>query len=54
MEHSDWVDLLLTEGLILMRIALVGAGLKDHGRLAASGKVNSGMVVAHPVALGAD
>ncbi|MCB2052286.1 MAG: FMN-binding glutamate synthase family protein, partial [Novosphingobium sp.] len=54
LELSDWVGTPLTEGLILMRNALVGAGLKDEVRLAASGKVYSGMGLALNIALGAD
>lgn len=54
LEMSDWVGMPLTEGLILMRNALVGAGLKEHVRLAASGKVYSGIGLAHNIALGAD
>ena len=54
LELSDWIGMPLTEGLILMRNALVGAGLKDHVRLAASGKVYSGMGLARNIALGAD
>ncbi|MCB1474796.1 MAG: FMN-binding glutamate synthase family protein [Rhodobiaceae bacterium] len=54
LELSDWVGMPLSEGLVLMRNALVGAGLKDHVRLAASGKVYSGMGLARNIALGAD
>ncbi len=54
LELSDWVGMPLTEGLILMRNALVGCGLKGDIRLAASGKVYSGMGLAHNIALGAD
>lgn len=54
LELSDWVGMPLTQGLILMRNALVGAGLKDKVRLAASGKVYSGMGLAQNIALGAD
>lgn len=54
LELSDWVGMPLVEGLVLMRNALVGAGLKDKVRLAASGKVYSGMGLAHNLALGAD
>lgn len=54
LELSDWVGMPLTEGLILMRNALVGAGIKDRVRLAASGKVYSGMGLAQNIALGAD
>lgn len=53
-ELSDWVGMPLTEGLILMRNALVGCGLKDKIKLAASGKVYSGMGLARNLALGAD
>ena len=53
-ELSDWVGMPLTEGLILMRNALVGCGLKRDIRLVASGKVYSGMGLAHNIALGAD
>jgi len=54
LELSDWVGMPLTEGLVLMRNALVGAGLKGRIRLAASGKVYSGMGLAMNMALGAD
>ncbi|PVA10840.1 FMN-binding glutamate synthase family protein [Pelagivirga sediminicola] len=53
-ELSDWVGMPLTEGLILMRNALVGCGLKDDIKLAGSGKIYSGMGLAHNIALGAD
>lgn len=53
-EFSDWIGMPLTEGLILMRNALVGCGLKDEIRLAASGKVYSGMGLARNLAIGAD
>ena len=54
LELSDWVGLPLQEGLILMRNALVGCGLKDQIRLVASGKVYSGMGLARNLAMGAD
>lgn len=54
LELSDWVGMPLSEGLLLMRNALVGAGLKGHVRLAASGKVYSGMGLARNLAQGAD
>jgi glutamate synthase domain-containing protein 2 len=54
LELSDWVGMPLSEGLVLMRNALVGAGLKPHVRLAASGKVYSGMGLAVNLAQGAD
>jgi len=53
-ELSDWVGMPLTEGLILMRNALVGCGLKDEVKLVASGKVYSGMGLTRNLALGAD
>ncbi|WP_113912106.1 FMN-binding glutamate synthase family protein [Roseovarius dicentrarchi] len=53
-ELSDWVGTPLTEGLILMRNALVGCGLKDDIKLVASGKIYSGMGLAYNIALGAD
>jgi glutamate synthase domain-containing protein 2 len=54
LELSDWVGMPLSEGLVLMRNALVGAGLKNSVRLAASGKVYSGMGLALNMAQGAD
>lgn len=53
-ELSDWVGMPLEDGLVVMRNALVGAGLKDKVRLAASGKVYSGMGLARNLAQGAD
>lgn len=53
-ELSDWVGMPLEDGLVVMRNALVGAGLKDRIRLAASGKVYSGMGLARNLAQGAD
>ncbi|WP_241559896.1 FMN-binding glutamate synthase family protein [Solirhodobacter olei] len=54
LELSDSVGMPLIDGLILMRNALVGAGVRDKVRLAASGKVYSGFGLAHNLALGAD
>lgn len=54
LELSDWIGMPLNEGLILMRNALVGCGLKDSVRLVASGKVYSGMGLARNMAIGAD
>ncbi len=53
-ELSDWVGMPLEDGLVVMRNALVGAGLKGKVRLAASGKVYSGMGLARNLAQGAD
>ena len=54
LELSDWLGMPLKDGLLLMRNALVGTGLRQHIRLAASGKVYSGMGLAHNMAIGAD
>lgn len=54
LELSDWVGMPLDEGLVVMRNALVGCGLKGRIRLAASGKVYSGMGLARNLAQGAD
>ncbi|MXP15220.1 FMN-binding glutamate synthase family protein [Altererythrobacter confluentis] len=58
LELSNSVGMPMREGLIMMRNALVGAGLKDgaaHGvKLAASGKIHSGAQMAKAFALGAD
>ena len=53
-EFSNRVGMPLREGLIFVRNALVGCGLKDDIRLAASGKVHSGAGLAINAALGAD
>lgn len=53
-ELSDWVGMPLDDGLVVMRNALVGAGLKNRIRLVASGKVYSGMGLALNLAQGAD
>lgn len=53
-ELTNHVGLPLNDGLVIVRNALIGAGLKDRIRLGASGKVHSGSGVAHAIALGAD
>ena len=53
-EFSDHVGLPLREGLLLVRNALVGTGLRSRVRLAASGKVYSAYTLAANLALGAD
>ncbi|HZV08459.1 MAG TPA: FMN-binding glutamate synthase family protein, partial [Novosphingobium sp.] len=53
-ELSDRVGMPLREGLMVVRNALVGTGLKTQVRLAASGKVTSGASIAMNAALGAD
>lgn len=54
LELSNSVGMPLREGLIFVRNALVGTGLKRHVRLAASGKVHSGAGLAMNHGLGAD
>lgn len=53
-ELADHMGMPLREGLVLMRNALVGTGLRPHVRLAASGKVTSGFSMAANMAVGAD
>jgi glutamate synthase domain-containing protein 2 len=53
-ELTNSMGMPLREGLIMMRNALVGAGLRDDVRLAAAGKVHSGAGMAMNFALGAD
>ena len=53
-ELSNRVGMPLREGLILVRNALAGAGLKDQISLGAAGKVVSGAGLAINMALGAD
>ncbi|WP_435104328.1 FMN-binding glutamate synthase family protein [Arhodomonas sp. AD133] len=54
LELSNRVGTPLREALIMTRNILVGAGLRDHIRIAASGKVTSGYWLASNIALGAD
>ena len=54
LELSNRMGMPLREGLILVRNALVGCGLKGETRLAAAGKVHSGAGMAMNLALGAD
>lgn len=53
-ELTNSMGMPLREGLILMRNALVGTGLRDEVKLAAAGKVHSGAGMAINFALGAD
>lgn len=53
-EFSDHVGMPLREGLLFVRNALVGTGLRPDVRLAASGKVYSAYTMAANMALGAD
>lgn len=54
LELSNSVGMPLREGLIWVRNALVGVGLKDKVKLAAAGKIHSGAGMAKAFALGAD
>ena len=54
LELSNSVGMPLREGLIFVRNALVGTGLKTQVRLGASGKIHSGAQMAKAFALGAD
>lgn len=53
-EFSNRVGMPLREGLILVRNALVGTGLKDEIKITAAGKVHSGAGLAMNFGLGAD
>jgi glutamate synthase domain-containing protein 2 len=53
-EFLDHVGAPLREGLVLVRNALVGAGLKDEIRLACAGKQISAFALASSMSLGAD
>lgn len=54
LELTNSVGMPLREGLIWMRNALVGTGLKNRIKLGASGKVHSGAGMAEAFGLGAD
>ncbi len=54
LELSNSVGMPLREGQIFVRNALVGTGLKDKVKIAASGKIHSGAQMAKAFALGAD
>lgn len=54
LEFMDYVGMPLRDGLALAHNALVGAGLRDRVRLAASGKITSAFDMARAMALGAD
>ncbi len=53
-ELADHVGMPLREGLIVVRNALVGTGLRPEVRLAASGKVTSGFSMVANMGIGAD
>ncbi len=54
LELSDSIGTPLREGLVFAHNALVGAGLREHIRIGASGKIVSGFRMAANMALGAD
>lgn len=54
MEYSDHVGMPLTEGLMTVHNALVGAGLRDRVKVGASGKVATGVDIVKRVIQGAD
>lgn len=53
-ELADHVGMPLREGLLIVRNALVGTGLRQDVKLAASGKLTSGFSMAANMAIGAD
>ena len=53
-EFEDYVGMPLTEGLMFVHNALVGAGLRDNIKIGASGKVASGIDIVKRVCQGAD
>ncbi|MCD2193728.1 FMN-binding glutamate synthase family protein [Actinomycetospora endophytica] len=54
LEYEDHVGTPLTEGLMLVHNALVGAGLRDRVRVGAAGKVATGSDVVKRIIQGAD
>ena len=54
LEFSDHLGMPLQEGLRLVHNTLVGAGLREHIKLGASGKIVSAFDMARVLALGAD
>jgi len=53
-EFEDHVGMPLTEGLMLVHNALVGAGVRDQIRIGASGKIASGVDIVSRIIQGAD
>jgi glutamate synthase domain-containing protein 2 len=53
-EFEDYLGMPLTEGLMFVHNALVGAGLRDNVKIGASGKVASGIDIVRRVCQGAD
>jgi len=54
LEYEDHIGTPLTEGLLTVHNCLVGVGLRDRGRIGASGKVASGIDVIKRLVQGAD
>ncbi|MFF6785357.1 glutamate synthase-related protein [Streptomyces sp. NPDC012510] len=54
LEFADHVGAPLTEGLLTVHNALVGAGLRDHVRIGASGKIATGTDLVKRLVQGAD
>ncbi|MFG2721696.1 FMN-binding glutamate synthase family protein [Streptomyces sp. NPDC048416] len=54
LEFADHLGMPLTEGLVTVHNALVGAGLRDRIRIGASGKVATGSDMVKRLAMGAD
>jgi glutamate synthase domain-containing protein 2 len=54
LEFEDHVGTPLTDGLVFVHNALVGAGLRDRIKVGASGKIHSGFTMASRIAQGAD
>jgi glutamate synthase domain-containing protein 2 len=54
LEYEDHIGTPLTEGLMTVHNALVGAGLRDQVKIGASGKVTSGVDVVKRMIQGAD
>ncbi|MCH7790529.1 MAG: FMN-binding glutamate synthase family protein, partial [Acidobacteria bacterium] len=54
LEFEDHVGMPLTDGLIFIHNALVGAGLRDQIKIGAAGKIDSGSAIAARIAQGAD
>lgn len=53
-EFSDHLGMPLREGLLLVHNTLVGAGVREHVKIGASGKIVSAFDIARTLALGAD
>ena len=54
LEFSDHLGMPMRDGLVFVRNALVGAGLRDYIRLGVSGKIANAFDMACAMALGAD